>query len=291
MKKIYSFFMALCLSALMLNAKTVETTLWEGEYTNGVEINSTAIATFKAGDILRVYVTVLSEEGANFKIVYKGAPDWTETTIPSMENQWPWVNNGETYKDITLTEADLTTMAGKNIYIYKGDNSTINKVTLISEEKDTKETTLWEGEYTGEIELNAATVATFKAGDILRVYVTASEKGDNFKLVYKGEANNWQETAIPSVNNTWPWINGGEDRFEVTFTAADIAALASMNIYLANGGRSIVKVSLLTEDQGGSTGIDNSSANFGGSQKILRDGQLYILYKGTMYDVRGNVVK
>lgn len=291
MKKIYSFFMALCLSALMLNAKTVETTLWEGEYTNGVEINSTAIATFKAGDILRVYVTVLSEEGANFKIVYKGAPDWTETTIPSMENQWPWVNNGETYKDITLTEADLTTMAGKNIYIYKGDNSTINKVTLISEEKDTKETTLWEGEYTGEIELNAATVATFKAGDILRVYVTASEKGDNFKLVYKGEANNWQETAIPSVNNTWPWINGGEDRFEVTFTAADIAALASMNIYLANGGRSIVKVSLISEDQGGTTGINNSSANFGGSQKILRDGQLYILYNGTKYNVHGQLIK
>lgn len=290
MKKIYSFFMALCLSALMLNAKTVETTLWEGEYTDGVEINSAAIATFKAGDILRVYVTV-PEKGANFKIVYKGAPDWTETTIPSMENQWPWVNGGETYKDITLTEADLTTMTGKNIYIYKGENSTIDKVTLISEEKDTKETTLWEGEYTGEIELNAATVATFKAGDILRVYVAASAEGNNFKLVYKGEANNWQETAIPSVNNTWPWINGGEDRFEVTFTAADIAALASMNIYLANGGRSIVKVSLITEDQGGSTGIDNSSANFGGSQKILHDGQLYIMYKGTMYDVRGNVVK
>lgn len=290
MKKIYSIFMALCLSALMLNAKTVETTLWEGEYTDGVEINSAAIATFKAGDILRVYVTV-PEKGANFKIVYKGAPDWSETTIPSMEDQWQWVNSGETYKEFALTAEDLTAFAGKNIYVYKGEYSTISKVSLISEEKDMKETTLWEGESTGEIELNAATVATFKADDILRVYVAASDKGGNFKLVYKGEANNWQETAIPSVNNTWPWINGGEDRFEVTFTAADIAALASMNIYLANGGRSIVKVSLLTEDQGGSTGIDNSSANFGGSQKILRDGQLYILYNGAKYNVHGQVIK
>lgn len=254
MKKFYSLFMALCLSVLMLNAKTVETTLWEGVYAGEIELNAATIASFKAGDILRVYLTV-PESGANFKIVYKGAPDWTETTIPSMENQWPWVNGGETYKDITLTEADLTTMTGKNIYIYKGENSTINKVSLISEEKDTKETTLWEGEYTGEIELNAATVATFKADDILRVYVAASAEGGNFKIVYKG-APDWSETAIPSVNSTWPWINGGEDRFEVTFTDADIAALASMNIYLANGGRSIVKVSLLSGDQGGTPALE-----------------------------------
>lgn len=281
--------MALCLSVLMLNAKTVETTLWEGVYAGEIELNAATIASFKAGDILRVYLTV-PESGANFKIVYKGAPDWTETTIPSMENQWPWVNGGETYKDITLTEADLTTMTGKNIYIYKGENSTINKVSLISEEKDTKETTLWEGEYTGEIELNAATVATFKADDILRVYVAASAEGGNFKIVYKG-APDWSETAIPSVNSTWPWINGGEDRFEVTFTDADIAALASMNIYLANGGRSIVKVSLLSGDQGGTTGLGEVQGDKVLSTKVIENGVLYIKYKGTMYNVQGQMIK
>lgn len=289
MKKFYSLFMALCLSVLMLNAKTVETTLWEGVYAGEIELNAATIASFKAGDILRVYLTV-PESGANFKIVYKGAPDWTETTIPSMENQWPWVNGGETYKDITLTEADLTTMTGKNIYIYKGENSTINIVSLISEEKDTKETTLWEGEYTGEIELNAATVATFKADDILRVYVAASAEGGNFKIVYKG-APDWSETAIPSVNSTWPWINGGEDRFEVTFTDADIAALASMNIYLANGGRSIVKVSLLSGDQGGTTGLGEVQGDKVLCTKVIENGVLYIKYKGTIYNVQGQMIK
>ena len=289
MKKIHSLCMALCLSVLMLNAKTVETTLWEGVYAGEIELNAATIASFKAGDILRVYLTV-PESGANFKIVYKGAPDWTETTIPSMENQWPWVNGGETYKDITLTKADLTTMTGKNIYIYKGENSTINKVSLISEEKDTKETTLWEGEYTGEIELNAATVATFKADDILRVYVAASAEGGNFKIVYKG-APDWSETAIPSVNSTWPWINGGEDRFEVTFTDADIAALASMNIYLANGGRSITKVSLLSEDQGCTTGLGEVQGDKVKSTKVIENGVLYIKYKGTMYNVQGQMIK
>ena len=290
MKKIYSFFMALCLSVMMLNAKTVETTLWEGEYTDGVEINSAAIATFQAGDILRVYVTV-PEGGANFKIVYKGAPDWSETTIPSINNQWPWVNGGETYKEFALTEGDLTALAGKNIYVYKGENSTINKVSLLTELKEMTETTLWQGEYTGDIELNAETVASFQAGDILRVYVAPAAEGGNIKLVYKGELNSWSETALPSVGSTWPWINGGEERLEVTFTQADISALNTMNIYLANGGRSILQVTLLTEDKGATTGIDNSSDNSCGSQKILRDGQLYILYNGAKYNVQCQLIK
>jgi hypothetical protein len=176
MKKFYSLFMALCLSTMLLNAKTVETTLWEGTYSDGVELNAETVASFKAGDVLRVYVTV-PEGGANFKIVYKGAPDWSETTIPSMESQWPWVNGGETYKDITLTEADLTAMTGKNIYVYKGENSTI------------------------------------------------------------------------------------------------------------------VKVSLLTEDQGGTTGLGEVQGDKVQSTKVIENGVLYIMYKGTMYDVRGNVVK
>ena len=125
--------MALCLSAIMVNAKTVETVLWEDTYVDGVEINASTIATFKAGDILRVYVTVPAG-GANFKIVYKGAPDWSETTIPSINNQWPWVNDDETYKQFALTDADLTALSGKNIYVYKGDNSAITKVSLLSED-------------------------------------------------------------------------------------------------------------------------------------------------------------
>ena len=282
--------MALCLSVLMLNAKTVETTLWEGVYAGEIELNAATIASFKAGDILRVYVTV-PESGANFKIVYKGAPDWSETTIPSMESQWPWVNGGETYKDITLTEADLTTMTGKNIYIYKGENSTINKVSLISEEKDTKETTLWEGEYTGEIELNAATIASFKAGDILRVYVTVPESGANFKIVYKG-APDWSETTIPSMESQWPWVNGGETYKDITLTEADLTAMTGKNIYVYKGENStIVKVSLLTEDQGGTTGLGEVQGDKVQSTKVIENGVLYIMYKGTMYDVRGNVVK
>ena len=102
MKKLLTILILLLAVASQGWATIVETTLWNDEYTDGVELNAATVATFNAGDVLRVYVTV-PEGGANFKIVYKGAPDWSETTIPSIANQWPWVNGGETYKDFTLT--------------------------------------------------------------------------------------------------------------------------------------------------------------------------------------------
>ena len=112
MKKFSTFVCALFATTILFAA---ETTLWEATYTDGVEINSEAIASFQADDTLRIYLTV-PEGGANFKICYKGAPDWTETTIPSMESQWPWVNGGEEHFDLLLTQADLDAIEGKNIY-------------------------------------------------------------------------------------------------------------------------------------------------------------------------------
>ena len=55
------------LMAVVTQGYAAETTLWEDTYSDGVELNSTTVATFKAGDVLRVYATV-PESGANFKI-------------------------------------------------------------------------------------------------------------------------------------------------------------------------------------------------------------------------------
>lgn len=180
MKKITLFLMALV--AMTVNAKTMETTLWNDTYTDGVELNSETVATFEAGDILRVYVTV-PEGGANFKIVYKGEGNsWAETTIPSINNQWPWLNGGDTYADFTLTTADITALSGMNVYIYKGESSTIDKVSLLKKRKATE---LWSGtnalgewgnfeslRYEGKGELANANV-----GDDIRVTFTNATEG------------------------------------------------------------------------------------------------------------------
>lgn len=243
MRKLLSIMM-MALMALAMNAKTVETTLWEDTYSDGVEIKSETVATFKAGNVLRVYVTV-PEGGANFKIVYKGEGNsWAETKIPSINNDWPWVNSGEaTYYDVTFTESDITALSGMGIYIYKGDNSTVTKVTLLTEEADEQqgdETTLWEDTYSDGVEISSTTIATFSAGDVLRVYVTVPENGANFKIVYKGNDNNWSETAIPSLNTDWPWVNGGEAYKDITLTAADLTAIGTNNIYIYKGESSTI---------------------------------------------------
>lgn len=176
-------------AAMAVNAKTVETTLWEGTYSGEVVLNAETVATFKAGDILRVYVTV-PEGGANFKIMYKGEPDWSETAIPSINDQWPWVYGGETYKDFKLTDADITALSGKNIYIDKGDNSTIEKVTLLTEVADDPveegtATELWSdtyalGDWSNFESLRydgKGALANAKVGDDIRVTFTNATEG------------------------------------------------------------------------------------------------------------------
>lgn len=146
----YALYLVLCTFVPFISLSAKETTLWEATYTDGVEINSETVASFQTGDTLRVYLTV-PEGGANFKICYKGAPDWSETTIPSLDSQWPWVNGGEEYFNLPLTQDDLTAMVGKNIYIYQGENSLITKVTLLTEDEPEPQPservaeTLWEG--------------------------------------------------------------------------------------------------------------------------------------------------
>ena len=207
--------------SLKASAGSVETVLWNDTYVDGVELNAETVATFEAGNILRVYVTV-PEGGANFKIVYKGAPEWSETTIPSIDNQWPWVSGGETYKDFTLTDADITALAGKNIYIYKGDNSTITKVSLITEvEIEDAEKIKWTGSEPvswnpesvpgTQYETPAGTFTGLKAGDVVRIYstVTEGDYGDPQYVVTYKKGEKWEWTNIETT------VSNGVIRFAV----------------------------------------------------------------------------
>ena len=68
--------------------------------------------------------------------------------------------------------------------------------------------------------------------------------------------------------------------------------MTGKNIYVYNGENSTInKVSLLTEDQGGTTGLGEVQGDKVQSTKVIENGVLYIMYKGTMYDVRGQMIK
>lgn len=206
----YTLYLVLCTFVPFISLSAAETTLWESTYTDGVEINSETVASFKAGDILRIYLTV-PESGANFKICYKGAPDWSETTIPSLDSQWPWVNGGEDHFDLTFTQEDITAFSGKNIYIYQGDNSLISKVTLVTEDQDPEPQpqptdrvaeTLWEGTHVLGAEGNdgfgieAAKLQNLVLNDSIAITIT--DLTDSYCQINIAANDPW--TVIPGTN-------------------------------------------------------------------------------------------
>lgn len=227
----YTLYLVLCTFVPFISLSAAETTLWESTYTDGVEINSETVASFKAGDILRIYLSV-PESGANFKICYKGAPDWSETTIPSLDSQWPWVNGGEDHFDLTFTQEDITAFSGKNIYIYQGDNSLISKVTLVTEDQDPDPQpqptdrvaeTLWEGtqvlgaEGNDGFGIDATKLQNLVLNDSIAITIT--DLTDSYCQINIAANDPW--TVIPGTN--WESLTAaGTYRYAVA--GADLVA-------------------------------------------------------------------
>lgn len=224
----YALYLVLCTFVPFISLSAKETTLWEATYTDGVEINSETVASFQTDDTLRVYLTV-PEGGANFKICYKGAPDWSETTIPSLDSQWPWVNGGEEYFNLPLTQDDLTAMVGKNIYIYQGENSLITKVTLLTEDEPEPQPservveTLWEGTKVlgpagdDSFGIDAAKLQHLEPND--SIAITIIDLTDSYCQINIAANDPW--TSIPGTN--WESLTAaGTYRYAVT--DADLVA-------------------------------------------------------------------
>ena len=214
------------LMAVVTQGYAAETTLWEDTYSDGVELNSETVATFKAGDVLRVYATV-PESGANFKICYKGESNsWAETAIPSLDNQWPWVNGGDTYYEIAFTEADITALSGMNIYIYQGESSNISKVSLITEDSSpTYEGTVIYNdgdvvmgtEWSQYIQLSADKFADLNPGAVIRVYI--KDVLDDVQAVFQD--GSWQD--ITGVDAVYPAAT--DAYYELTLTSSVLSVV------------------------------------------------------------------
>lgn len=260
MKKIFTLLVA---ALAFVGVHAAEKTIWEGTYSDGIEIASETISTFKAGDVLRVYVTV-QEGGANFKIVYKGeANGWDETAIPSIDSQWPWVNGDETYKEFALTQDDLTAMTGMNIYIYKGDNSEVTKVTLITADDtpvEQGEQTVWEGSEPISWNTDAAPGTQYEtvegifvglaANDVVRAYTTTTYEEPQYVITYK-KGDSWE----------WTDLNTSVSNGIITFTVADAqmaTEIADRGLIFRGQAYTLTKI---TVTKGGTTDINRIITN------------------------------
>lgn len=251
MKRFTLLTLAMLLVAIGVKAKTTETTLWEDEYSGSIELNQETVSAFNEGDVLRIYVTV-PDGGANFKICYKGDGNgWVEKEIPSINNQWPWVNGGETKYDIKLTSDDITALSGMNIYISKGDNSTINKISKLVEESSEEgtPTEVWSGSvalgdwanfedlrYDGK-----GALANAKIGDDIRITFTNTSDGCQ---LYVCDAASYVEFAggyfEPSASVEAQTIN-----FNIT-NAAILESIQQKGIVLKGKLTTLTKVELVT---------------------------------------------
>ena len=216
-------------------------TLWEGEYINGVEISTEQVATMQSGNVIRVHLSV-PEGGANFKIVYKGAPDWSETTIPSINNQWPWVNGGETYKDFTLTDADITAFVNKCIYIYKGDNSVITKVELLQPAWVAAST--WTGTILTETEtnINATYFENAQIGNKVRFYFSNNDGAGPYQMSAQIKNSSWN-----TAHKYLDYSDVEAPYTEITLVEEGLEDLKVRGLYIKGKNITINKVELLRE--------------------------------------------
>lgn len=306
-----ALYLVLCTFIPFLSLSAAETTLWEATYTNGVEINSETVASFQAGDTLRIYLTV-PEGGANFKICYKGAPDWKETTIPSMESQWPWVNGGKDHFDLTFTQEDITAFSGKNIYIYQGDNSLISKVSLLTEDQDPEpqdpepqpedpqpseeyvDQTVWSGDkaiswntevYAGEQFDTYAAQQDMFAGlakdDSIKVFFKDAIEGAQLRLQYKdGDGwDQWKELAVTEK----------ADFFGYKVESDEMAQLiADRGLVITGQGYHATAVVISKPI---ASGIEITNYQLPMTNKVLRNGQVLIIRDSKAYNMFGQAIK
>jgi hypothetical protein len=218
-----------------------KTTLWEGEYLGEIGISSEQVATMKSGNVIRVHVSV-PEGGANFKIVYKGDPDWSETTIPSINNQWPWVNGGETYKDFILTDADITAFDGKGIYIYKGDNSVITKVELLQPAWVAAST--WTGTILTETEtnINASHFGNAQVGNKVRFYFSNNDGAGPYQMSAQIKNSSWN-----TAHQYLDYSDVEAPYTEITLVEEGLEDLKERGLYIKGKNITINKVELLRE--------------------------------------------
>ena len=167
---------------------------------------------------------------------------------------WRVLSKAENGKDVILEEVEMPLEAGRP-YIF---NATADKLKVVYDGSAAVGAPLAEG--------NNGLIGSF-------VKASIAQSNDNYII---------HENALYFVNSANVYV--GEYRAYLDMTG--VPAYSSAN--LAPGRR---RVTMAVHGENAAQGIEDVQGDNVQSTKVLRNGQLYLLYKGTMYNVQGVEVR
>ena len=134
---------------------------------------------------------------------------------------------------------------------------------------------------------------TLEDGDSLCVEVKTAVAGGQIMLQHT-TAQDWSNFS-PEFQHVFSAedVAAMPKTFYMKFTTARITELGSYKLCVNGNNFTLTKVYIIkgTPDQGGTVALDQVSQGQGQSQKLIKDGQLFILRDGKTYTLQGQLVK
>ncbi|MBQ6723599.1 MAG: hypothetical protein IJQ84_03700 [Paludibacteraceae bacterium] len=304
MKKIFTFIAALA-ATLSLSAK--ETVVWTGnepiswntEVYQGTQYETPAntFSSLKAGYIIKVSVVAMIDE-PQYVMTYKAGEGWSWTDLNST------VANG--VMSYTVESDQIGTEIAERNLIFRGQGYNITQIVvddLKGDDPDPQpqpggeyvDQTVWSGdvaiswnadEYPGEqldtYNVQQDMLAGLAKDDSIKIYYAQAIEGAQFALTYKaGESWSWTDLTIAQHNGFFAY------KVESDAIAQDIADHG-----LVIRGQGYHATSIVIGKPKSTTGFEttNASAIQSGS-KLLRNGQLYILRDGKIFNALGQIIE
>ena len=296
MKKLFTLIAA-ALMAVGVSAE--ETELWSSVTPVKVDWGSADIkiapeklTSVKAGDILHVYITDVNTSGGEWgaQVALKdGNYTDLEAGVP--------VGKGDLSKvEFTIT-GDILALAKANSLQISGNNYSVTKVTYETGAAEGSAQSVWVGNSTGNVTINANHFKNAnggdgpKAGDIIRVKATAIAgytKDTYIILSYSGEDTSWSWKNYEGMDATT--VDGG---FEFAVTEANIAQIKTDGIIVNQGGYTITEVQFPAPaaSEGGETSLAINYAEMKAGDFTVENAQVNATESKdtkTVYDIEAN---
>ncbi|MBR4563497.1 MAG: hypothetical protein IKO26_03505 [Paludibacteraceae bacterium] len=284
----------------------VAETLWEGTQVLGAEgndgfgIEAAKLQNLALNDSIAITITDLTDSYCQINIAANNP--WT--AIPG--TNWESLNAAGTYR-YAVADADLVANIKASGLTIQGKLCTVTKLQLLPyqepgddpqpqpETKEYEDQTVWTGntaiswnseEYPGvqfdTFNEKQDMLAGLAKDDSIKIYYAEAIEGAQFALTYKA-GENWDWTDLAVTNHT--------SFFAYKVATDEIAQdIADHGLVIRGQGYHLTSI-VIGKPQKGTSGIENTvSAKKDGATKVLRNGQLYILRDGKIFNALGQPV-